>query len=59
MGLASIVCNQASDVLCWFGLVLAHNMAVSLLGHRAKVINELESLAVLLNFLVAFFFFLS
>ena len=53
MGLGAILFNQEGHILCWFGIVLPHDLAEKLLQGKSKVINELESIAVLLLFILA------
>ena len=57
MGLGAILYNQDGQILCWFGVVLPHSLAERLLQRKSKFINELESLAVLLLFLLGQDFF--
>ena len=53
MGLGAVLFNQEGHILCWFGIVLPHDLAEKLLQGKSKVINELESIAVLLLFILA------
>ena len=57
MGLGAILYNQDGQVLCWFGVVLPHSLAERLLQEISRFLNELESLAVLLLFLLGRDFF--
>ena len=53
MGLGAVLFNQEGQILCWFGIVLPHDLAEKLMQGKSKVINELESIAVLLLFILA------
>ena len=50
MGLGAVLLNQEGRVLAWFGVLLPSPLAVALTSNKQKVINELESLTVLLSF---------
>ena len=50
MGLGAVLLNQEGCVLAWFGVLLPPRFAVALTSNKQKVINELESLTVLLSF---------
>ena len=50
MGLGAVLLNQEGCILAWFGVLLPPSFAVALTSNKQKVINELESLTVLLSF---------
>ena len=50
MGLGAVLLNQEGCVLAWFGVLLPPPFALALTSNKQKVINELESLTVLLSF---------
>ena len=52
MGLGAVLYNQQGSVLAWFGIALPQETAKVLLSGKQKVINELESLAVVLSFVL-------
>ena len=52
MGLGAVLFNQQGNILAWFGISLPQEPAEVLVAGKQKVINELESLAVLLSFVL-------
>ena len=50
MGLGAVLLNQEGRILAWFGVLLPEHLATALTSGKTKVINELESLTVLLSF---------
>ena len=52
MGLGAVLYNQQGSVLAWFGIALPQETAKVLLSGKQKIINELESLAVVLSFVL-------
>ncbi|CAE7270489.1 unnamed protein product [Symbiodinium sp. CCMP2592] len=50
MGLGSVLMNQEGHILAWFGVLLPLSLAETLMSNKQKVINELESLVVLLSY---------
>ena len=52
MGLGAVLCNQHGSIVAWFGIALPQEIAEVLISEKQKVINELESLAVVLSFVL-------